>query len=139
MRTTSLVLLLCLGLTAPAMAGDAAVVTPEYVVYYFHGKFRCEACLKIEAWGKEAVSEGFAREVKAGNLDWRVVDVQAEPNEHFADEFKLSSQALIVTEWADGKVARWKNLEAIWDHLENKKGFADYVEAEVAAFLRHEP
>ncbi len=56
--------------------------------------------------------------------------MQAEPNEHFADEFKLASQAVVVTEWEDGKVIRWKNLEEIWDHLESKQGFGDYVKGE---------
>jgi hypothetical protein len=134
MRTASLLLLLLLGLglAAPALADDAAVAAPEYVVYYFHGTFRCETCLKIEAWAKDAVSEDF------GNLDWRVLNIQDEPNEHFADEYKLSGQALIVTEWQDGKVVRWKNLEEMWDHLENKEGFADYVKREVEGFLVQE-
>ncbi len=136
MRTANLLLLLSLVLAAPALADDTAAVAPEYVVYYFHGQFRCETCLKIEAWTKAAVSEDFAREMKAGNLEWRVVNVQEEANEHFAAEYKLAGQAVIVTEWKDGKVIRWHNVEAIWDHLETQQGFADYVTGEVAAFLQ---
>jgi hypothetical protein len=136
MRTTTLLLLLGLALAAPAIADDAAVVAPEFVVYYFHGTFRCETCRKIEAWAKDAVGEGFVREMKAGNLDWRVVNIQEEPNEHFADEYKLSSQAVVVTQWQDGKVIRWKNLDEVWDHLESKQGFCDYITGEVAGFLK---
>jgi hypothetical protein len=135
MKTAFLLLLTGLALAAPAIAEDATAVAPEYVVYYFHGQYRCETCLKIEAWTRAAVSEGFVREMKAGNLDLRVVNVQEEANEHFADEFKLAGQAVVVTEWKDGKAVRWSNLEAIWDHLESQQGFADYVRGEVAAFL----
>jgi hypothetical protein len=139
MKAASLLLLLGLVLAAPAVANEAAAVAPEFVVYYFHGQFRCETCLKIEAWTKAAVSEDFAREMKAGNLDLRVVNVQEEANEHFAEEYKLAGQAVILTEWQGGKVVRWHNVEAIWDHLESQQGFADYVTGEVAGFLRQEP
>jgi predicted outer membrane protein len=71
MKYAALLSLLCLLLAVPASAADPTATTPEYVVYYFHGQFRCETCLKIEAWAKDAVSEGFARELKAGNLAWR--------------------------------------------------------------------
>lgn len=140
MKTPALWFLLGLVLAAPALAADApdSVPAPEYVVYYFHGTFRCESCLKIEAWSKEAVHEGFAREMKAGNLAWRVANVQEEANEHFAAEYKLAGQALIVTEWQDGKVVRWENLEAVWDHLEAQPGFHDYVTQTIAAFLAKE-
>lgn len=136
MRTASLLLCLGLVLAAPALGEGVVEPEPEFVVYYFHGQFRCETCLKIEAWTKAAVETGFAREMKAGNLDLRMVNVQVEANEHFAAEYKLAGQAVIVSEWQDGKVVRWHNIEAIWDHLESQQGFADYVTGEVAEFLR---
>ncbi len=139
MRAGFLLLLLGLALAAPALGEGVAEPEPEFVVYYFHGQFRCETCLKIEAWTKAAVSEGFAREIAAGNLELRVVNVQEEPNEHFADEFKLAGQAVILTESKDGKVVRWQNAEAIWDHLETQRGFAGYINGEVAGFLQPKP
>jgi hypothetical protein len=132
-------LLLGLVMATPALGEVTTVPAPEFVVYYFHGTIRCETCLKIEAWTKAAVGEGFAREIKAGNLELRVVNIQEGPGEHFADEFKLSSQAVVVTEWRDGKVVRWQDLEAIWDHLESEAGFADYVKGGVVAFMKPAP
>ena len=53
----------------------------KVVAYYFHGNFRCVSCRKLESLAHEAVTNGFAEEVKRGDVQWRVVNVEQREND----------------------------------------------------------
>ena len=57
---------------------DKAGVT----VYYFHGGVRCSNCINFEKYTGELMNTVFADAVKAGNLEWRVVNTDEPGNEH---------------------------------------------------------
>ena len=129
----ALVLAVIIGLSGTAAAG-----TGEVVAYYFHGAVRCKSCMTIEAYSDEALQEGFSKELTDGRLEWKVVNIQEEGNQHFADDYKLISWSLILVDGREGKEARWKNLDKIWELIRDKEKFKAYVQGEVGVFLQGE-
>jgi hypothetical protein len=114
---------------------DAPGMTPTFIAYYFHRDFRCQTCLRLEALCREAIQNGYAKELEEGTFVWRVVNVDEPENEHFIDRFGLFAQSLVVEEVTDGQPGRWKNLEEIWDLMDDREQFMAYVKREVDRFL----
>ncbi len=113
----------------------ASEPAPQVIAYYFHGARRCATCLKIEALSGEALKTGFPKALDNGQLVWRVINFEEPGNEHFVDEYKLYTQTLIIVDLLEGKQARWKNLDRIWELVGDKEAFINYVQREVQAYL----
>ena len=56
-------------------------------------------------------------------------------NRHFIQDFQIISISLVLSDTEDGKQKQWKSLEDVWNLLQNEKGFAEYVQKEVRAWL----
>ncbi len=106
----------------------------QVVVYYLHMNRRCMTCGKLEAYSKEAVETGFAEQLKDSSIVFRVENFETEGNEHFARDYQLYSQSLILSRQHDGKETEWKNLDKIWKLVGNKEEFITYVQSEIADF-----
>ena len=143
MRTSWLIALFVAVLLAavvamPSAAGGGAAVAPVkgVVVYYFHGDVRCATCRKLEAYTKEAVRTGFAEQLASGAMSFHAVNVDETPNKHFITDFQLTTKAVVVVEYANGKPVRHTNLNKIWQLVGNRDHFFAYVQAETRAFLK---
>ena len=110
-------------------------VTDKVIAYYFHGNRRCASCIKIEAYSREAIDSGFAEELKAGKLEWLVINTDEPENEHFIKDYQLYTKSLVLSNIENGKQTKWKNLDKVWELLRNKEGFLQYVQTETRAFL----
>lgn len=121
----------------PAPAGPAvpAGAPRKVVVYYFHGTARCFTCLKFEEYAGRVLQEDLADALEAGRLEWRIVDVDEPGNEHFVRDYELAAKAIVVADMRGGKPARWKNLERIWELVQDREAFEAYVRDEVKAYL----
>jgi hypothetical protein len=140
----SVVALAGIGLNPPAVAaGEAEKVaaTPAtdsdsgIVAFYFHGNKRCSTCRKLEAYSEEAVTGGFASELNGGELEWRVVNTDDKANAHFITDFELVTKSVVLVEYRDGEVVRWKNLNLVWQLVGDEDGFVRYVRDETRDFL----
>jgi len=124
---------------AGAIADRVAVPSPAFTVYYFHGTYRCDACLRTEAWTEETVRREFAGELASGRLDWHAIDAQDDANADYADRYQLTGPAVVIAAWQDGEVVRWRRLDDIWNLLEVKDEFQEYIRREITAFVHSEP
>ncbi len=124
---------LVLMLAVAAAAGQAPA--PDVVVYYFHGDIRCSTCLMLEDLTVRAVRDSFPAQLVNKSLDLQVVNFMSEGDEHFADDFVLEFQSVIVAEFDAGKIVRWKNLERIWDLHDQPARFAAYIAGETRLYL----
>jgi hypothetical protein len=115
------------------MASSTAA-SHKVVVYYLYFTPRCETCLNMEAFAKEAVETGFANELKQGTVEWHSYDTGNKEYEHFWNEFKLETKSLIMVDVQNGKQVQWKNCEKIWDLVGAKPDFMKYVQDEVRAY-----
>jgi hypothetical protein len=121
---------------SPAAGKPAAVAARKVVVTYFHGNVRCATCRRIEAWTEQAVLGSFLKDIQAKRVEWRVINVDETPNQHYLKDYRLYTKSVIVSDVVKGKEARWKNLDRIWNLVDDEAKFKEYIRAEVAAYLK---
>lgn len=123
---------------APQTAATAspAAATPDGVhVYYLHGNIRCPTCRSIEAYTKEAVETGFARELQSGKVTWQVINFDQPGNRHYQTQYKLIAPTVVVAKWQGGKQVDWRNLNEVWEYVSDKPAFLAFVQNHVREFL----
>lgn len=120
----------------PSGAAPLSAPAHQVMVYYFHGRYRCPTCLKIEAYTREAVQNGFAEELKSGTLVWQAVNVEEPAHRHFIKDYQLYTKSVIVSDQRHGRETRWKNLPEIWTLISVKADFQKYIQDEVRVFLQ---
>ena len=107
----------------------------KFVAYYFHGNFRCDNCRKIEQYSREAVDLYFSEQLKTGELTFKVINTDEPENQHFVEDYQLYTRSLVMAEFKDGKQVKWKNLAKVWDYLNDKEKFYEYVKSEIQNYL----
>jgi len=127
------------GTEATARPGEArspeAASKPRVIAYYFHATQRCATCRKLEAYSHEAITQRFAAQLEDGSLEWRAVNTDEPENKHFLDDYKLYTRSLVIVKMQQGRQVDWKNLEKIWDLVDDKPGFLEYVQREIGAYM----
>lgn len=137
------VIALCvLALSHAALAGDeaaksdkpAAAPADRVVVIYFHRTVRCPTCKRMGSYAKEAVLEGFPKQIEDGTVEFHFVDFQNEKNAGLAKGYKVAGPTLIVAHVVDDKVKEFKNLAEIWGKNNDKDAFLKYVRENVTDY-----
>ena len=118
----------------PEVAQTAKAI-PKFVAYYFHGNMRCMTCRTIEAYAQEAVETGFPEALKDGRLEFRVVNIEKPNNEHFVQDYQLTTRSVVLVQFTDGKQEQWKNLARVWELTRDKEAFLKYVQDETRRYL----
>ena len=118
------------------VASPAEMRAAKVVAYYFYGDFRCASCRKLESVSHDAVTNGFAEQLKSGDLQWRPVNVDRRENEHFASDYRLFSRALVLVRFKDGKQVHYKVLMKAWELIDDEEALKKYVQSEVQAYLQ---
>ena len=123
----------------PGKAGAEASQIADYrvVAYYFHGNVRCATCKKIEALTKESIDGAYAADLKKGNLEWRVVNIDLPENKHFIKDYQLYTRSVVLSDLHKGEQSRWRNLDKVWTLVRDHDQFVSYIQKEVASFLDH--
>jgi len=116
--------------------GIKAAPTNCVMVYYFHGNFRCVNCHNIEQYTKEAVDKYFKKELDAGNVVFKVINVETKGNEHFTNDYQLYTKSVVLSLVKNGKEIKSGNLTGVWEHLRNKDAFHQYIRSEVEKYLK---
>ena len=110
-------------------------VARTHVAYYFHGNFRCDNCKKIEEYSREAIEKYFPEELKTKKLTFTIINTDLPENNHYIEDYQLYTRSLVITEYSEGKQVRWKNLAKVWNYLNDKDGFYEYVKSEIQNYL----
>jgi len=106
------------------------------VVYYFMTTQRCQNCMKIESYTKEAVQEQFSENINNETMIFKMVNVDEPQNRHFIHEYQLYTKSVVLVRYRDGKQVEWKNLDQVWNYLGDETAFKEYVVREVNAFVK---
>jgi hypothetical protein len=105
------------------------------IAYYFHGTRRCVTCQTIESFAEESLRAEFSGELDTGKLAWRVVNVDTPENEHFIQDYELSTRSVVLVEMLDGEQKQWKSLTRTWELVRDKPSFVAYIQEETRGFL----
>jgi len=138
-RTTAIILTVLfvasLAATVPtALAAEAPA--DRVIAIYFHRTQRCPTCQTMGKYSEEAVKKGFAKEVKDGTVAFYYIDYQNRKNAAVKKGYKITDPALIVAKIVAGKVKEYKDLEDIWDKVDDKEAFLKYVRENVTAYRK---
>ena len=112
--------------TAPAVPQQETVPT----VYYFHGNQRCMTCNRIEQLTRQAVEEKYAKELAAGKLLFRPVNVDEPANEHFVKDFNLTLRSVVMA--GNGK---FEKFDSVWDLVREPGKFRSCIQDGVKRML----
>ncbi|MFH1923669.1 MAG: nitrophenyl compound nitroreductase subunit ArsF family protein [Planctomycetota bacterium] len=130
---------LAVAILAVTFASTARAADPpadRVVAMYFHRTQRCPTCLKMGSYSEEAVKKGFAKQVKAGSVEFHYVDFQDKKNAALTKAYKISGPALVVAKVKENKVKEYKDLKDIWTKVREKPEFLKYVCENVEAYLK---
>jgi hypothetical protein len=106
------------------------------IAYYFHGNTRCPTCRAIESYAHEAVQTGFAEQLESGRLTWRVVNYESPGNEHFATDYEIFAPTVVLVAVSGGAQEEWKGLDRVWELVDDKDAFVQYVQSETETMLQ---
>ena len=125
-----------------AKAGETGAASQKegsgkVVAFYFHGNFRCSNCKKIEQYSREAIEKYFKEQLKTKRLVFDIINIDLPENKHFTEDYQLYTRSLIIAEFKDGKQVRWKNLTKVWNYLNDRDKFYEYVQSEIQKYLEH--
>ena len=115
----------------------AKKASKKFVAFYFHGKFRCTNCKRIEQYSSEAIEKYFSKQLKTERLVFNVINIDLLENKHFIEDYQLYTKSLVIAEFKDGKQVKWKNLTRVWDYLNDRDKFYEYVRSEIQKYMEH--
>src|SRR5574344_2863552 len=75
-------------------------------VLYFHSKQRCPTCIAIGDNSKDVVNKDFAKQVKAGKVKFKEIDISTPEGEIIGDKYRVTWSSLYVNQWKNGKETR---------------------------------
>lgn len=108
----------------------------KVIAYYFHNTQRCKTCLKIERWSHEALKDRFGDRFATGELEWRLVNMEQPPNEHFVQDYGLVTSSLVFVDLLDGEQRNWINMEDVWSLVHtDEQEFKEYVVKQAGRYL----
>ncbi len=107
----------------------------KLVVYYFSEGKECTTCERIPAFTREVLDANFAAELTSGAIEWRAIDVDEARNSHFISQYGVYTKSVVLVRVENGKQARWKNLEGVWDLVYDKDAFVAYIRTEIRTNL----
>lgn len=108
----------------------------KVVVYYFHTTARCDSCKTIEAYSHEVVTTKFKKELDNGTVEWQVINIDRPEHQHFIQDYQLTAMSLVLVQKSESAQLKWKNLNEVWHHVDEKETFFSYVENELKDMLK---
>ncbi len=122
--------------TVPAASDGLSVVAGDQVVMtYFISGTRCESCQKIEALAKETAEQDFAAALASCQLVVRVIATGKPGQQHFIQDYQITSKTVILSHRKDGKQTEWADMAKVWDLLDDAPGFHAYLGKQIRAYL----
>ena len=121
--------------TATAKLQAAPLPDSRVIVYQFHRRFRCEACYTLETALRETFETHFPEEIKAGRLVFEVVDLDADGNDHYAQDYDFFYNTVIVVDVEMGSETRFKNLEEVWSMVDSEDELMEFMRKQITEYL----
>lgn len=98
------------------------------IVYYFHNTRRCPTCLGIQRGIEHTIKAKFTKDIDAGMLEFKELNMEEKPNKKYVKQFELSFSTMIVAAEAKGETLKWENAGKVWDFAHSPDELKAYVE-----------
>jgi len=135
-RVFAILTFFCLFTASVLIADEEVFVSEPYLnVYYFRSNFRCSNCYKIEEYTKEAMQRYLQDKLESGEIVYKTINIDEEENVHFVDDYKLYTKSVVLSKLKDGKEVEYKNLQKIWEYLNDEEKFHSYIKEEIYSFF----
>lgn len=105
------------------------------VVYYFSQGKECVTCEQIPAYAREALETHFAPQLASGEIVWRAVDVDDTRNAQYIEQYNIFTKSIVLVKVSQGQEGASETLKDVWDLLNSKDAFIEYVRSGVAKAL----
>ena len=110
--------------------GDSAKID-KVVVYYFHNTRRCATCMGIQQAIEDTIDDSFSKDVDAGMLDFKELNMEEAANKKLVDQFQLSFGTMIVAAEAGGKTRKFENAGKVWELAQSPVELRQYIEKSI--------
>lgn len=120
---------------APLELNDNQVLN----VYYFHGNVRCSTCKRIEKYTTQAIQQGYLKPLGQHTLQLKTVNVEAEGNGHYVEDFQLMTRSVVLELTEDGKTLSWQRLDRVWQLVNDEQKFTNYLYKEIERITQDKP
>ncbi len=121
--------------SSAAIASTQPAAADRVIVYYFHGKARCRTCLGIQASIEKTIQDRFGAETASSALSFQEVNIDDPANQHFIQEFNLSSSSMVVTVNKGKAMTKWENCDKVWQYAHDETALAEYAEKQIRTYL----
>lgn len=108
--------------------------TEKVQVFLFHNTQRCYSCVAIGKYAKETVKRNFQKEVSAGKIEFREINIDLPENKELANKFKAAGSALFLNAIIDGQ-DNIKEDTQVWRLVSNEQAFVDYLSDKLGGML----
>ena len=121
--------------TTPVVAIGNLNADVKVVAYYLHMTTRCLTCLDIEEQSKNTVLDLYEDELTSGQLEWHAHNMELPEYQYLQSEFDLITPGFILAQVQGNEILQWKDLELVWDLVEEPDRFREYVNSELRKFM----
>lgn len=112
---------------AHAESSQPRPLSDGVLVYFFHGRIRCQTCLEIEATAKEAIEKYFGDALRLGRVVVREINYDQPENKHFIEKYHIIAPTVVLVQIRDGQEVRFENLMDVWQLVGDKPKFHEYI------------
>lgn len=100
----------------------------------FHTTHRCKTCLAIENAAKNVLQTQFAKEMQAGKIVFKTINVDETANAQLAEKYEASGSALFIYNGKTGNAVDLTDFAFMYC-LSNENKFKETFKAEVQKSL----
>jgi hypothetical protein len=141
MRTIKFLTILVLSIFLSSYTNESNTTTLDNTVskievLNFHSTHRCKTCNAIEANTKYTLKTYFAKQLKAGKITNKVINVDKEENEKIAEKFEAAGTALILNVIKNGKEKQINLTDFAFMKGNDQKAFSTALKAKIETELK---
>jgi len=118
-----------------AIRHQTSAAEERLVVYFFHRKERCVACIAIEKQTKRLLETTFADEWRRGAIAWKMYDFQQPIAAPLVEQFDVQPPVVVLAKMRGERLLDWKRLDDVMSLYGDKPAFAEYVGGELRRML----
>lgn len=115
---------------------NATATKNKIEIIDFHTTHRCKTCLKIENNTKTLLQTTYKKEIKAGKISFRMINIDEKANYAIAERFEAAGTALFINVIKNGKERHIDLTNFAFMKAFNDKEFASGLKAKIDKQLK---